>query len=348
MVGTSAARANFNNSTESAALQLEGTDANRRLSITGADHAAVTILARQRSGAVGGNTILQDTDLIGVVRFEGSDGSEFVQAASIEAFVDGTPGANDMPGRLVFSTTADGASFPTERMSIDSSGRVGIGTTSPGGKLHASSGTSGAVISSDADDLIVENSGNCGITIATPNTGIGSIHFADPQNNDSGGISYSHNDESLRFTAFSKERARFDSSGRLLLGVSAPISVGSMGLHVKSPTAPVACIESWNEASSGTIYHIQFRDGPGQASRGSISTNGSATAYNTTSDYRLKENVTPVSDGITRLQQLKPSRFNFIADPGNTVDGFLAHEAQSVVPECATGTKDAVDDDGNP
>jgi hypothetical protein len=111
LIGTSTARANFNNSTESAALQLEGTAANRRLSITGADNAAVAILARQRSGAVGGNTILQNGDLIGVVRFEGSDGTEFVQAASIACEVDGTPGANDMPGRLVFSTTADGASI---------------------------------------------------------------------------------------------------------------------------------------------------------------------------------------------------------------------------------------------
>jgi hypothetical protein len=65
-------------------------------------------------------------------------------------------------------------------------------------------------------------------------------------------------------------------------------------------------------------------------------------------DYRLKENVTPVTDGITRLQQLRPSRFNFIADPAKTVDGFIAHEAQAVVPECVTGTKDEVDADGNP
>jgi predicted esterase YcpF (UPF0227 family) len=69
---------------------------------------------------------------------------------------------------------------------------------------------------------------------------------------------------------------------------------------------------------------------------------------NTSSDYRLKENVTPVSDGITRLQQLKPSRFNFIVDPDKTVDGFLAHEVQTIVPEAITGEKDAVDDDGNP
>ena len=146
LVGTSTARANFNNSTESAALQLEGTDANRRLSITGADNGAVAILARQRSGAVGGNTIVQSGDIIGVVRFEGSDGSEFVQAAGIQCEVDGTPGANDMPGRLVFSTTPDGGSSPTSSppaMTIKSSQEVLIGTstiTANGGVLQLKSG----------------------------------------------------------------------------------------------------------------------------------------------------------------------------------------------------------------
>ena len=81
---------------------------------------------------------------------------------------------------------------------------------------------------------------------------------------------------------------------------------------------------------------------------GSITTTGSSTAYNTSSDYRLKENVDYTWDATTRLKQLKPARFNFIADADTTVDGFLAHEAQAVVPECVTGTKDAVDADGNP
>ena len=75
-------------------------------------------------------------------------------------------------------------------------------------------------------------------------------------------------------------------------------------------------------------------------------TNG--VAFNTTSDYRLKENVTGISDGIERVKQLNPSRFNFISDAGITVDGFLAHEAQTVVPQAVTGEKDAVDEDGNP
>ena len=79
---------------------------------------------------------------------------------------------------------------------------------------------------------------------------------------------------------------------------------------------------------------------------GSITHNGSATAYNTSSDHRLKENVDYTWDATTRLKQLKPARFNFIADPDTTVDGFLAHEAQAVVPEAVTGTHNEVDDDG--
>ena len=92
---------------------------------------------------------------------------------------------------------------------------------------------------------------------------------------------------------------------------------------------------------------------------GNISVSASATAYNTSSDYRLKENVVAMSGATERLKQLNPSRFNFIADADTTVDGFLAHEVQAVVPEAITGTKDAMrdeeyevtpavlDDDGN-
>jgi hypothetical protein len=81
------------------------------------------------------------------------------------------------------------------------------------------------------------------------------------------------------------------------------------------------------------------------ASVGTITTTGSATSYNISSDYRLKENVVPITDSIERVKALRPSRFNFIVDPDQTVDGFLAHEAASVVAECASGTKDAMKDE---
>ena len=81
--------------------------------------------------------------------------------------------------------------------------------------------------------------------------------------------------------------------------------------------------------------------GSGNTYVGDIKSNGSSTSYNTSSDYRLKENVTTISDGITRLKTLKPSRFNFISNPSQTVDGFLAHEV-TAVPEAISGTKDEV------
>ena len=91
--------------------------------------------------------------------------------------------------------------------------------------------------------------------------------------------------------------------------------------------------------------HIAFANTNGQV--GSVSTSGSATQFNTSSDYRLKENAVAISDGITRLKTLIPYRFNFKADASTTVDGFFAHEV-TAVPEAITGTKDEVDSDNNP
>lgn len=81
---------------------------------------------------------------------------------------------------------------------------------------------------------------------------------------------------------------------------------------------------------------------------GLISINTDSTHYGTSSDYRLKENEVVISDGIARVKQLKPYRFNFLRDPDTTVDGFFAHETGAVVPEAITGEKDAVDENGDP
>jgi len=81
---------------------------------------------------------------------------------------------------------------------------------------------------------------------------------------------------------------------------------------------------------------------------GSIAVGTTSTAYNTSSDYRLKENVVPIENAVARIDSLNPVRFNFKAEPDVTVDGFIAHEVTSVVPEAISGEKDAVDEDGNP
>ena len=99
--------------------------------------------------------------------------------------------------------------------------------------------------------------------------------------------------------------------------------------------------------SADNTVSIHFQNAAG-TNVGAISQTASATTYSTTSDYRIKDNVVALSGAIERVKQLKPKRFNFTATPDVTVDGFLAHEAQAVVPEAITGAKDAVDQDGQP
>jgi hypothetical protein len=128
LVGTSSARSNFyNGSSYSPRLQLESANngANSSIALVSVSGSAFDepnlVFAKSRGSAIGDNTIVASGDDIGSISFQASDGSEFVVAANILAEVDGTPGANDMPGRLVFSVTADGASSPTEAMRIKNS-----------------------------------------------------------------------------------------------------------------------------------------------------------------------------------------------------------------------------------
>ena len=108
---------------------------------------SILVLAKSRGTAAGSSTVVASGDELGAIRFAGADGTDVEsRAASIAAFVDGTPGANDMPGRLVFTTASDGSNVPTERMRIDSSGRVGIGATSPEHALDVRSGSSGVIV----------------------------------------------------------------------------------------------------------------------------------------------------------------------------------------------------------
>ena len=119
----------------------------------------------------------------------------------------------------------------------------------------------------------------------------------------------------------------------------------SYGVRIEGSniSTQLACYSS----STALTTQINFETA-GNSSAGKITTTGNSTAYNTLSDYRVKENVIPISDSISRLNQLKPSRFNFIGESNKTVDGFIAHEVQDIVPEAIVGEKDEIDKDGNP
>jgi hypothetical protein len=137
------------------------------------------------------------------------------------------------------------------------------------------------------------------------------------------------------------ERMRINTGGNTLFNCTSFPSASVSGFGITGTSSGNA---SSSGSSTSAWNHLLFYNGNGIV--GSISTSGSTTTYSTSSDYRLKENQVPISDGLTRLNQLKPYRFNFIADADTTVDGFFAHEVAEVVPEAITGEKDAVDDDG--
>ena len=122
-------------------------------------------------------------------------------------------------------------------------------------------------------------------------------------------------------------------------------SGGNSIFYVPDTAANIMMFGS-NQFGTNQIEFYHKNPGTSQAYVGRISTSGSATSYVTSSDYRLKENIVPISDSISRLNQLKPSRFNFIEEPGKVVDGFIAHEVQDIVPEAIVGEKDEVDKDG--
>ena len=138
--GVTAARTLLTNYTPR--LQIEGTDkSSTSASLTANANSSVgpsLWFAKTRGTSIGSNTVVQDDDELGTIVFNGADGTD-VQSmgAFIRASVDGTPGSNDMPGRLQFHTTADGSTSPTERLRITSTGKVGINYSSPVSIIHA-------------------------------------------------------------------------------------------------------------------------------------------------------------------------------------------------------------------
>ena len=129
----------------------------------------------------------------------------------------------------------------------------------------------------------------------------------------------------------------------VLIGCQEPpsSSVGGVGFTKSTNSRMEGTFATTSTSSNGLLGFVNPN-----GDVGSIATSGSATAFNTSSDYRLKENVNYSFDATTELKKLKPAKFNFKTDSGTTVEGFLAHEVADVVPVAVTGEKDAVDDDG--
>tara|TARA_R100001079_G_scaffold34970_1_gene17878 strand:- start:749 stop:2032 length:1284 start_codon:yes stop_codon:yes gene_type:complete len=275
ILGHNSARTHFFNQSLGACLQIENfATANRYISVaatTNSDDAngGYIVMGTTRGTAANSTTICQNGDFFGSLSFQGADGNQLVEGASIASQCDGVPGANDMPGSLQFRTTADGASTVTEHMRIGHTGMVSLGTTGQNGggwteRLQVAGNSTRS---------------NCAF-----------------------------------FTGF---------SGSAVTGFKSGNSTAAVNFLI---------FYNYNDTAVGSIQI-------------SNAATGTSVSFNTTSDYRLKENVEYDWDGLTRLKQLKPARFTWKADDsGTVVDGFIAHEAQQVVPESVTGTYNETED----
>jgi len=242
---------------------------------------------------------------------------------------------------LVFGTAGT-----SEDMRIDSSGRVGIGTTSPNAMLHLRSDGVSIIRLSDSD------------TSGENDSTIGRIDFETEDSNNPGVAANIHSRLtdttngacSLSFATGTpttlNTRMLINSSGRISINTTSDSFDGVTGnLNIANTNTNNHTVINCSRNTVNDRSQIRFSNPNGNV--GSINTSGSATSFNTSSDYRLKENATAISDGITRLKTLKPYRFNFKVDASTTVDGFFAHEV-TAVPEAITGTKDEVDSDNKP
>ena len=412
---------------------------------------------KSRNATKGSATIVQNGDVVGRLRFLGNDGANARTTAQITAESDGTPGTNDMPGRLVFSTTRDGASSSTEALRIDCRGYLmingdtntylmqpaadtwamvmagsecfrwdnthfGIGTQSIAGhhmSIHQGNssealirftntstgeGTGNGVYIglSSSEELELRNVENAGASLYTNNTqrlhinndgdvwfdrsvdGAHTVYIRNMSENSTtssattniidfkfnrsgGGINLSaakiivgkeqewvggagNQDGYICWhTALNEsasEKMRLSSGGNLMIGTTTASEGANTDEGVAIlPYGSIVCRRDstmYVAKSLATGGYTALKILSAQTQVGSISFNSGGTSFNTSSDYRRKENVIDLTGAITRLKTLKPKRFNFISNPSVTLDGFLAHEV-TAVPESVWGTKDAVE-----
>ena len=232
----------------------------------------------------------------------------------------------------VDSILVDGA------INTTAAGNVGIGTSSPDQKLDVRG--SGAISikaqsSNSSAQLILNSSGTNVSYINYGQTGANPLAFYDSNS--------------------ATERMRIDSSGNLLVGTT---TVDVTAARVNGTTINVAGGDIGRifsrgsghsmglSSSSGTQIQWWTDNGSTRIAAGGITSSGSSSSYVTSSDYRLKENIAPMTGALAKVSSLKPCTYTW-KESGEESQGFIAHELQAVVPECVVGEKDAVNEDGS-
>jgi hypothetical protein len=282
---------------------------------------------------IGANGSVSNTAITGVIT-----GSQLASPLSLTGNV-------SLTGNLNFNSTGtSGVRLPTantlafytagtEDMRIDATGNVGIGATSLSDKL--------TIAHADEKGITFKATGTDGTTAAQ-------LFFEDTNGGTGGVLRFDHDVNSFTFaTAGTTERMRIDSSGRLNLNTSTNIDTSKLAILQTNDDNAI----SVKANSAATVMALQCINSSGTRV-GYIQYTTSATTFSTSSDYRLKENIAPMTGALAKVVQLKPVTYKWKIN-GADGQGFIAHELAEVVPDCVTGAKDATevvdikDEEGN-
>jgi hypothetical protein len=254
-------------------------------------------------------------------------------AQTIE-FADGSAGAPSITNSGdtntgMFFPDADTIAFTeggAESMRIDSSGNVTVGTTA-------------TTYNYQTKNIVLYDGSSSGISVAS-----GTKILTLTSQASAGCFVGTRSNDELKFVTNDTERMRIDSSGNLLLGTTSTASFTQTGTLYIGDRGTVDPIQIYRN-STGASGQIGFNNPNGRV--GEIYTSGSSTVYATSSDYRLKENIIPITGALDVVSALKPVSYKWKVD-GSDGQGFIAHELQAIVPDCVSGDKDAVDAEGKP
>ena len=286
-----------------------------------------------RGGLYAGNSANYIT-LFNNVYYDGTS-LKYIANGAASYYAQGTDGASAW--NIAASGTAGNAITFTQAMTLDASGRLGIGATSLTAKLTVSDGTRASVF--------VEDSAGRRLRLQSPDSSANPATIGTSTNHDlliEAGSSAAGN--VMRFNVGGSERARIDDAGNLLIGLTSALSQ-SAKIAIRYDGNAINGII--HENSTATTYDSNiFRNSSG-TTVGYIRSTTGATSYVTSSDYRLKHDIAPMTGALAKVSALKPVTYKWNID-GVASQGFIAHELAEVVPDCVTGTKDAVDANGNP
>jgi hypothetical protein len=289
----------------------------------------------------------------------GTDGLSDVDGSAATPAIRGTDSNTG-----IFFPAADTIAFAeggVEVARFDASGNLGIGTSLPGARLDTSlsstaSGLAGVIANPQFSITNPANWGYpTGMLFRAPLAVNGSV-----LNNASIWSEFQTTNQAyLGFATYGAgaltERARIDSSGRLLVGATSVAfsarlesdgADGGAGAFITNSADSARAIQCWNKASSGNRM-VAFYTGSGATFAGGIESSGSTTTYGTSSDYRLKEDIQPMTGALAKVADLKPVTYKWKSN-NTDGEGFIAHELAEVCPHSVRGTKDGVDADGKP